>query len=96
MERVKPYLEIKNLLFPLNWRVIFIGFKSLKNEFENIYVYIADKGEISIEFKKKKKIETSYHPEENSLELRGSRIVRDMWEKLIAYYYVRQASWFGS
>lgn len=26
--------------------------------------------------KKKKKIETSYHPEENSL--RGSRIVRDM------------------
>lgn len=28
--------------------------------------------------KKKKKIETSYHPEENSLELRGSRIVRDM------------------
>lgn len=41
-------------------------------------MYIADKGEISIEFKKKKKIETSYHPEENSLELRGSRIVRDM------------------
>lgn len=56
MEPVKPYLEIKNLLFPLNWKVIFIGLS--KNEFIYAYIYIEDKGEISINLKEKKKIET--------------------------------------
>lgn len=84
---MKPYLEIKNLLFPLNRRVIFIGFK-------NEFTYIADKGEISINLQKKNKIETNttYHPEENShdyLEL------FEIYEKLVAYYYVRQASRVG-